>query len=65
MIPGTVTASFETAPANTNKLGFRWDVTAGQWIFNLSTATQSAGWTYVYEIDLNDGTAITFRYGLR
>jgi hypothetical protein len=55
----------ETISATTTDSGFRFDTTAQQWIYNLSTAKLSAGKTYVYQISLNDGTAITFQFGLR
>jgi hypothetical protein len=36
-----------------------------QWIFNIDTSSLAAGNTYVYAIALNDGTVISFQYGLR
>jgi hypothetical protein len=66
ILQGTVVQTVdETISATTNDAGFRFDTTAQQWIFNLSTANLSAGKTYVYQISLNDGTAITFQFGLR
>jgi hypothetical protein len=44
---------------------FRWDPTSQQWIFNIKTKNLTAGYTYVYEITLNDGTTITFQFGLK
>jgi hypothetical protein len=44
---------------------FRWDATAQQWIFNITTSKLSAGSTYLYMIGLNDGTTINFQFGLR
>jgi hypothetical protein len=55
----------ETIDATTADSGFRFDSTAQQWVFNLSTSGQPAGNTYVYSISLNDGSAINFQYGLR
>ena len=65
IISGTVANVDETIVATTADSGFRFDPTAQQWIFNLSTSNQSAGYTYVYSISLNDGTSITFQYGLK
>jgi len=44
---------------------FRFDATAQNWIFNISTANLVVGSTYVYTVALNDGSTIQFRYGLR
>jgi hypothetical protein len=65
IISGTVATVDETVDANVADAGFRFDPTAQQWIFNLSSSTQSAGYTYAYSISLNDGTNIMFQYGLR
>ena len=45
--------------------GFRWDPTAQQWIFNLSTVSLKANSTYVYDVTLDDGSHIGFRFGLK
>jgi len=60
-----VTNVDETIDANVADAGFRFDTSAQQWIFNLSTKSENAGYTYVYTITLNDGTSITFQYGLK
>lgn len=65
IISGTVANVDETIDATVADSGFRFDPTAQQWIFNLSTKTQSAGVTYVWNINLNDGSTIAFQYGLR
>jgi hypothetical protein len=65
VISGTTTAVDETVSATTPDTVFRWDPTAQQWIFNISTGALSAGQTYVYSIQLNDGSSIGFQYGLR
>lgn len=65
IISGTVTTVDEYIDATTIDSGFRFDTTSQQWIFNLSTKSESAGFTYVYSINLNDGTSIIFQYGLR
>src|SRR5207245_365359 len=56
---GTIMAVDETATNSTNDLAWRFDSTAQQWIFNMSTKTSPqnvANQTYYYRIDLNDGT---------
>jgi sugar lactone lactonase YvrE len=65
IISGTVANVDETVNANVADSGFRFDSSGQQWIFNLSTNGQLAGYTYVYSINLNDGTSVTFQYGLR
>jgi hypothetical protein len=35
------------------------------WQFNLSTSNLSAGKTYAYRINLNDGTSISFQFTLQ
>ncbi|MFL6302230.1 MAG: lectin-like domain-containing protein [Candidatus Sulfotelmatobacter sp.] len=63
---GTVVSVIdENADANIVDNGFRFDTTAQQWIFNLSTKGFIAPATYVYQINLNDGTQINFQFGLR
>jgi hypothetical protein len=44
---------------------FRWDPTAQQWIFNVSTRSLAAGKTYTYRITLNDASTIEFQFGLK
>ena len=65
IIGGTMTAVDETVSSTTPDTAFRWDPSALQWIFNVSTNGLSAGQTYVYSIALNDGSTIAFQYGLR
>ncbi|OLB40608.1 MAG: hypothetical protein AUH11_01485 [Acidobacteria bacterium 13_2_20CM_57_17] len=65
---GTIMAVDETATNSTNDLAWRFDSTAQQWIFNMSTKTSPqnvANQTYYYRIDLNDGTSIYFQFGLK
>jgi hypothetical protein len=65
ILTGTVSTPVDEAVTSTTPdSSFRWDPTAQQWIFNVSTKPLSAQATYVYEIDLNDGSTITFSYGL-
>jgi len=44
---------------------FRWDPSAQQWIFNISTKNLTKGYTYTYQITLNDGSKILFTFGLK
>jgi sugar lactone lactonase YvrE len=60
-----------TAPAGTGvgsttpHTAFRWDPTLQQWVFNLSTSGLSSNVTYVYQINLNDGTSIGFQFTVK
>jgi hypothetical protein len=60
---GTVLEAISTSNATTGNL-FRYDSTAGQYIFNLGTKTLSAG-TYQLRIDLGDGAPRTVNITLR
>lgn len=73
---GTVNQVDETVAATNNDTAFRWDPTAQQWIFNISTSSLSANKTYLFTILLNDGTLVSgttfappgtasFQFGLR
>ena len=55
----------ETVDSTTPDAAFRWDPTAQQWIFNLNSKTLNGNMTYYYTITLNDGSAITFMFGLK
>ena len=66
VVEGTAAAEITIEPVSiTPDTAFRWDASAQQWIFNLSTKALAAGATYVYAIGLNDGTSIEFRFGVR
>jgi hypothetical protein len=67
MINGTVTAPVnEDVASTTPDSAFRWDASGQQWIFNISTKTMSTDTTYVFNIQLNDGSApIAFQFGLK
>ena len=66
IVSGTTSTVVENVvDTNNPDTAFRWDPTAQQWIFNITTATLTAGNTYVYTISLNDGSTIVFQYGLR
>ena len=60
---GTVLEAISTSNATTGNL-FRYDNTAGHYIFNLGTKTLSAG-TYQLRIDLGDGAPRTVNITLR
>jgi hypothetical protein len=65
IIAGTTTAVDEAVVSTTPDTAFRWDATAEQWIFNVNTKGLSGGQTYVYQIQLNDGSSIFFQFGLK
>lgn len=66
IVSGTVTTNVEDiVDTNNPDTAFRWDPTGQQWIFNISTQNLTANFTYIYTITLNDGTTISFQYGLR
>jgi MBG domain (YGX type) len=62
---GTVADMDESVASTTPDTAFRSDSSGQQWIFNIDTGNLKAGQTYVYSIQLNDGSAIGFAYGLR
>ena len=55
----------EGVVSTTPDTAFRWSATDQQWIFNINTKSLLANRTYNYEISLNDGSKIAFRFGLR
>jgi YVTN family beta-propeller protein len=66
ILSGTTPTSVENVvDTNNPDTSFRWDPTAQQWIFNITTGNLTAGSTYIYTIALNDGSTIVFQYGLR
>ena len=60
---GSDIEAISTSNATTGNL-FRYDATAGQYIFNLGTKTLSAG-TYKLRIDLGDGVLRTVNITLK
>jgi len=65
ILSGTVSTTVDEAVASTTPdSNFRWDPSAQQWIFNVSTKPLATQATYVYAIGLKDGSTITFSYGL-
>jgi hypothetical protein len=66
IISGTTSTPVQdVVDTNNPDTAFRWDPTAQEWIFNMSTQNLSSGATYVYTISLQDGTTIVFQFGLR
>jgi hypothetical protein len=65
IVGGTQTSVDETVVSTTPDMAFRWDATAQQWIFNISTTALSANQTYMFQIQLNDGSSIFFQFGLK
>jgi hypothetical protein len=65
-IAGTVSTGVnEDVVSTTPDTAFRWSASDQQWIFNINTKTLTAGYTYVYNITLNDASIIEFRFGLK
>jgi len=65
-VSGTLVSTVNEAVISTTPdTSFRWDATAQQWIFNVSTKSLSANVTYYYRITLDDGSTIDFRFGLK
>lgn len=62
---GTLNSTDAAVASTTPDATFRWDPTAQQWIFNMETKALAAGSTYAFRIGLNDGSSITFQFGLR
>jgi hypothetical protein len=61
----TSTTVNETIVSTTPDTAFRWDPSGQQWIFNISTKNLKANTTYMYDVALNDGTHIRFKFGLK
>ena len=55
----------EPIVSTTPDASFRWSSTDQQWIFNLNTKNLTGGYTYFYDISLNDGSHILFRFYLK
>jgi len=65
ILNGTTADVDESVSSTSSDTSFRWDPSAQQWIFNISTTNLPAGQTYLYRIQLNDGSSINFRFGLK
>ncbi len=55
----------ESVYSTTPDSSFRWDPSAQQWIYNQATSNLTSGVAYTYRIPLNDGTWITYRFGIK
>jgi hypothetical protein len=55
----------ETVVSTTPDTTFRWDATNQQWIYNQSTKGLATNVKYTNTIQLNDGTSITYSFGLK
>ena len=65
-LAGTVESTVnEDVVSTTPDTAFRWDPSAQQWIYNISTKSLNAKATYFYLITLNDGSTIDFSFGLK
>ncbi len=65
-IAGTESFVNEVSVASTTAdAQFRWDPTAQQWIFNISTKGFTKDSTYAFEVRLKDGSAIPFAFGVK
>lgn len=60
-----VTTVNEAVDSTTPDPNFRWDASAMQWIFNISTKPLTKNVTYFFRVTLNDGTTINFNFGLK
>jgi hypothetical protein len=65
IINGTVATVDEAVDSTTPDTAFRWSADGQQWIFNINTKSLTSGKTYVYLITLNDGSTISFQFGLK
>ncbi|MBI3757503.1 MAG: putative metal-binding motif-containing protein, partial [Deltaproteobacteria bacterium] len=66
VVQGTATQTVNEAVVSTTPdTAFRWDATAQQWIFNISTKSLTTSQTYFYRISLDDGSFIDFHFGLK
>jgi hypothetical protein len=65
-VAGTaITLVNESVDSTTPDAAFRWSSSDQQWIYNISTKSLQANKTYFYDVVLNDGTAISFHFGLK
>jgi len=65
VLNGTVSDQNEAVDSTTPDSTFRWDPMAQQWIFNISNKSLSNSRTYGFLITLNDGSSISFQYGIK
>jgi hypothetical protein len=55
----------EAVDSTTPDTTFRWSATDQLWIFNISTKSLSSGKGYTYQVVLNDGSNLLFKYTLK
>jgi len=66
VVSGTVVSTVdEDVVSTTPDAAFRWSATDQQWIFNMNTKSLGTNKTFFYEITLNDGSKISFKFGLK
>ncbi len=63
VIVGNETGDITDVVSTTPDTAFRW--TGSLWIYNISTSNLKAGYTYFYEITLNDKSTIDFSFSLK
>jgi hypothetical protein len=62
-VRGTVTVVNESTTADIPDVAFRYS--GGQWIFNMATSNLDSGSTYVFRINLKNGSSILFQVGVK
>ncbi|HET6203208.1 MAG TPA: MBG domain-containing protein [Planctomycetota bacterium] len=64
---GTPSAAVNEEPVSesTNNLGWWWDSSDQQWHFNINTKSFAPDRTYLFNVTLNDGSVLTFQFGLK
>jgi hypothetical protein len=66
VLTGTASSDVnEVVESTSADSSFRWSADEHLWIFNINTKKLQASKTYLYRINLNDGTAIEFQFGLK
>jgi len=63
-VRGTIDNINETTGTDIPDVAFRWDASGQQWIFNMGTNNLSSGNTYLYRINLANGS-IPFAIGVK
>lgn len=63
-VRGTIETANEAAINDIPDVAFRWDASGQQWIFNMATANLESGSTYVFRVNLANGS-IPFRVGVK
>jgi hypothetical protein len=63
-VRGTIDNVNEAAGTDIPDAAFRWDASGQQWIFNMATGNLSSGSTYLFRINLANGS-IQFVVGVK